>query len=58
LARRTSCISSLTGCSMLGWMVLIRNLMQIFVTPRFNLHCYCTCWRCFSLARWGRRFFL
>jgi hypothetical protein len=30
LARRTSCISSLTGCSILGWMVLIRNLMQIF----------------------------
>jgi hypothetical protein len=30
LARRTSCISSLTGCSMLGWMVLIRNLMQDF----------------------------
>src|ERR1019366_6918524 len=30
LARRTSAISSLTGCSMLGWMVLIDNLMQIF----------------------------
>jgi len=30
LARRTSCISSLTGSSMLGWMVLIRKSMQIF----------------------------
>ena len=40
----TSAISSLTGCSMLGWMVLIRNLMQIFETARLNPQCYCTCW--------------
>jgi hypothetical protein len=43
LARRTSAISSLTGCSMLGWMVLIGNLMQIFPTARFNPQLYCTC---------------
>src|SRR5450631_2598622 len=33
---------------MLGWMVLIRNLMQIFPTTPPNPQCYCTCWRRFS----------
>src|SRR5208337_3578137 len=48
LARRTSAISSLTGCSILGWMVLIRNLMQIFPTAPLDPQCYCTWWRRFS----------
>src|SRR5712692_8868162 len=40
---------------MLGWMVLIRNLMQIFPTARLIPQCYCTCWLGFLLGCFERR---